>query len=527
MLKPHKKASLFLLVFMAFLWAGIFLEAETISTYKIADPVGDWGFPSPYGMYPRGPGYVRMSLIFDTLLWKDKQGLVPALAKSWEYIEKEKAYLFHLGHDITWHDGKALTAGDVLFTFQYLKKHPWPWFTPDMIDAMESKDKYTVKIYLKDHYTPFITQAACTVPILPRHIWEKIDNPGNCRDKKVLIGSGPFKLMDYNKASGSYLYVANNHYYGGLPLVNRLIFLKAPIGTAPILLKKKMINACALPVDWVEEFKAKDFPVITQPCAWVAKLVINHKHPLLAGTRMRRVLAYALDLEKIVKIINRGHAIPGNPGLLPPDQSPWHNTKCSKYPYQPGRVSAILKELGYQKNHKGKYCKAGVPLEFELLVNSSSRPEFSRLAEFIKLELEKLGIGIILRNQEAKTLDTLVLNWKFQLALQGHGGLGSDPAILFKAIIHNGFNSARYFENNELIRLLELQFRQRDQEERCKTVHRIQQIYASEVPAIPLYYPKNYWTHDGSIELYYTPGGIAMGIPLAINKSVFIKSPTP
>ena len=52
--------------------------------YTIADPTGDWGFPSPFTHYLRGPGYVRMSLIFDTLLWKDSQGNIPALAKSWE-----------------------------------------------------------------------------------------------------------------------------------------------------------------------------------------------------------------------------------------------------------------------------------------------------------------------------------------------------------------------------------------------------------------------------------------------------------
>ncbi|KAF5417535.1 MAG: hypothetical protein C5S38_01550 [Candidatus Methanophagaceae archaeon] len=39
-------------------------------TCIIADSTGDWGYPSPHGHYPRGPGYVRMSLVFDTLVWK-------------------------------------------------------------------------------------------------------------------------------------------------------------------------------------------------------------------------------------------------------------------------------------------------------------------------------------------------------------------------------------------------------------------------------------------------------------------------
>ena len=50
--------------------------------YTIADPTGDWGFPSPFTHYLRGPGYVRTGFIFDTLLWKDSQGYIPALAKA-------------------------------------------------------------------------------------------------------------------------------------------------------------------------------------------------------------------------------------------------------------------------------------------------------------------------------------------------------------------------------------------------------------------------------------------------------------
>jgi len=42
--------------------------AEILDTYVIADSTGDWGFPSPFGHYQRGPGYIRMSLLFDTLV---------------------------------------------------------------------------------------------------------------------------------------------------------------------------------------------------------------------------------------------------------------------------------------------------------------------------------------------------------------------------------------------------------------------------------------------------------------------------
>ena len=74
------------------------------------------GFPSPYGHYPRGPGYIRMSLIFDTLLWKDDNDIIPALAEKWEFIEEENAYIFNLRKKAKWHDGREFTPTDVVFT---------------------------------------------------------------------------------------------------------------------------------------------------------------------------------------------------------------------------------------------------------------------------------------------------------------------------------------------------------------------------------------------------------------------------
>ena len=107
---------------------------ETVDVLTIADTTGDWGFPSPYAHYSRGPGYVRMSLIFDTLVWKDENGFVPALAENWEYLTDEKAYVFHLREGVTWNDGQPFTAQDVAFTFQYIKDHPYSWVDSSIVE---------------------------------------------------------------------------------------------------------------------------------------------------------------------------------------------------------------------------------------------------------------------------------------------------------------------------------------------------------------------------------------------------------
>jgi len=73
---------------------------------------GDNGYPSPFA-YVRGPGYIRSSYIFDTLIWKDSQGYIPWLATDWQLSSDGKTWRFTLRDGVKWQDGSALTADDV------------------------------------------------------------------------------------------------------------------------------------------------------------------------------------------------------------------------------------------------------------------------------------------------------------------------------------------------------------------------------------------------------------------------------
>jgi peptide/nickel transport system substrate-binding protein len=118
---------------------------------------------------------------------------------------------------------------------------------------------------------------------------------------------------------------------------------------------------------------------------------------------------------------------------------------------------------------------------------------------------------------EGKSLDARVDAWDFDLSIYGHGGL-YEPSILPKVITAAGFNSARYTDNEELNSLLEAQMHEMDPEARLVLVRQAEALYAEDLPAITLYHPDSYWAHDGIIIWYYTDGGVASGIPIAVNK---------
>lgn len=108
------------------------------------------------------------------------------------------------------------------------------------------------------------------------------------------------------------------------------------------------------------------------------------------------------------------------------------------------------------------------------------------------------------------------------MSIYGHGGL-YEPSILKRVILDEGFNSARYTSNETLNQCLEAQLTEMDAEKRKELVFQIQEIYAEDLPALTLYYPKSYSAHDGTINLFYTMNGVAIGIPVPLNRMSFVK----
>jgi len=493
----------------------------SIATYTIADATGDWGYPSPYLRYSRGPGYIRSSFIFDTLIWKDENGFIPALAREWSYDETENAYTFKLQENALWHDGQPVTAKDVSFTVDYFKSHPDPFVTlvgPSGITRAEVIDTHTVKLYLETLYAPFLYDIAGVMEILPKHIWENVDDPMTFDSPEAVIGSGPYKLADYNKAQGTYFYEAFDDYYLGKPIVDRLIFVKSSDELASAALTQDEVDAATVQAEMVDTLESQGFMILRSSYNWCAKMTINHHKEPMNHKEFRQALAYAIDRQALVDVTQRGHGIPGSPGLMPPDNR-WYNPDIPQYEYSQEKARELIESLGYAIGKDGYFSKDGNTLELDLLTQTSYG--FKEVGTFLKDALEEVGIKINLMVMEGSSLDAKVEAWDFDLSIYGHGGL-YEASVLPKVITGEGFNSSRYTDDEELDQLLEDQLHEMDPDARLKLVQQAEALYAEDMPAVTLYYPDAYWGHDGQIEWYYTDGGIASGIPIAVNKMALL-----
>ncbi|MGI8483717.1 MAG: ABC transporter substrate-binding protein, partial [Thermomicrobiales bacterium] len=186
------------------------------------------GIPSPFQVSPSGPGGpILVSLIFDTLTWKDDKGLIPWLASEWSISSDGKTYTFQIVSGAAWQDGKPLTAEDVVFSFAYYAKHPYIWMRSDMVESATAHGN-TVQITLKRPYAAFLEDISGIVPIIPKHVWGSVTDPIAYAGSDRTMGSGPYMLAEYSETEGAYRLTANDAYWHGTPKIAEFRQLMVP-----------------------------------------------------------------------------------------------------------------------------------------------------------------------------------------------------------------------------------------------------------------------------------------------------------
>ncbi len=482
-------------------------------------PHGAFGFPSPFSSNG-GIGYIQMSLLYDTLLWKDGTGaLLPWLASRFDRSADNLTYTVELRPGLKWSDGAPLTADDVVFTFNYYAEQttlPPPVIVqpPQGIASVRASGPTKVAITLEAPDVTFVEQVAGALPIVPRHIWSKVADPSSAQNRSLLVGSGPYRLESYTGDAGPLLYTAVDDYFLGRPFAQRIQFNEVDDEFAGVL--ARAIDAGGgdgVRADVLAQFEHDpSYGIVTARGTTTFPLYWNlKKGGALADVKFRQACAKTIDRKDLVTRLAGGHGEPGNPGFLGPENP--FVTSVEQYDVDVPGANALLDSAGYSRTGGTRKGPDGASLSFELLVGNDQAP----LAEVLKGALAKIGVEIKPKAvQIGPALYGTKLSGNYEMAVLVYpgpspGGPNADPDLLRQAFSSKAplsLTGATGYADAEFDGLAERQRSAFDQTTRKDLVGQMQRIIARDVPVLPLYSPERVVVFRKTVldRWYFTPG---------------------
>lgn len=490
---------------------------------------GDFGFPSVYTISPKGQGYMTLSYIFDTLMWKDESGLIPYLAEDYSVSEDGLTYTFQLRKGVSFTDGTPFTAEDVKFTFDYMKEHPYKWVSVSMVEEASVVDEHTVEIKLNKTYNPFLSDVAGSLPILPKHIWENVTEPETFTEPEAAISTGPFILENYDAAAGTYTLKANEDYFYGDVQIDKLVIANVSGGDSKEALLSGEI-AAAPNISYKAAMSLKDSPeytVLEGPGLSVTRLYFNFDEEAMAVKEIRQAMYHAVNLDEIVEKAYGGAGYPGSAGHVQPG-TPWYNPDVRQYAYDVETAKKMLSEAGAaDSNGDGILEYNGEEMSYTLTFTENDE----KLAELLVSYMKAVGIELVPQSADDATVKAAISEGNFELAFNTNGSFGGDPVFLsrFATVGADGAPSVTgqggtTWESEEYNRIYNESAVEQDDAKRHQQVNELQEIIAEELPCLTLYYKKAVAAYNNTIfdGFYYTPDGISIAVPFIMNKLVFV-----
>jgi peptide/nickel transport system substrate-binding protein len=336
-------------------------------------------------------------------------------------------------------------------------------------------------------------------------------------DKKVLVGTGAYRLESYDGDGGAMLYVARDGYFLGKPFVQRVEWLgisdQAHVN-AVLSADTDVARAPGLRDDTLAPFRRDDvFGMVADQGAMTFPLYWNMgKEGALSDVRFRRACALAIDRRELVARLAGGKGMPGNPGFLSP-ANPFF-TPVPQYELDVAGANALLDGDGYRPAADGiRQDERGRRLSFELLMDNYQAP----LSELLVAALRRVGVELrpklvevgpqLFGNKFTGTYDMAVLFFPGP----GPGGPNADPDILrrlFSSDEPPSLQGASIYVNRAFDALAQKQRVTFDERERRDIVAQMQLILADDLPVLPLYYPEVTMIFRKRVldQWYFTPG---------------------
>ena len=428
----------------------------------------------------------------------------------WQLLPNKKMTVtFKLKKTYKWHDGKPVTAEDFVWTLRMRKNPLTPVvsrFLVDKIDNVLAPDPYTIifqysEIYAYANLDPFT--------VLPAHILRpeysrdpaKIDKSPFAR---APVACGPYKFKQWSP--GNFIELeASPETWGGdeKPKIKYITFrfiLDSTVLTANLIAGEGDATGgvTQLSLEQMAEIERRaGGRLIThyvEGLSW-EHIDFNLDNEWFKDKRVRHAIAYAVDREAIVRALFQGRQ-PVAHTVFPPRHFA-HNPNVKKYAYDPARARQLLTEAGFTQGPDG-ILRDATGKRFEVtIMTTAGRADREQVQQIMKEYLKQVGIDLRIDNRPASVLFGQVTRERtFQHMVMYAWGLS--PTTHMRAIWHSkeiptaannfvGQNTPGY-KNAEVDKLLEQAEEELDEAKRVALLKKVQEIWAEDLPSLPLYF---------------------------------------
>lgn len=362
---------------------------------------------------------------------------IPAFAEKWEPSADKLTWTYTIRSNSKWSDGKKATAEDAAWTFnKIMSKEGTATANSNFVTNFKKVTAPSPTKLVVELKKPQSTMAALDVPIVPKHVWEKVDDISKFNNDKdfPVVGNGPFVLTDF-KVDQYVKLKANKNFWRGAPKFDELVFKTYKDQDAAVAALKKgevsfvagqpaLTPAQANGLKGESDIKVNNgpgrrfFALATNPGARTLDgKKFGDGHPALLDKRVRQALFLSVDRKTIVDKVFQGNAVEGA-GYIPPRFSDyaWKPSADQELRYDPKRAAALLDEAGYKKKGGKRVGKDGKPLDFRILCHATD-PNDKAVGKYLKEWWGDLGIGL-----KVNCLDDVSVPWyagEYDLAFDG------------------------------------------------------------------------------------------------------------
>ncbi|MCR8980148.1 ABC transporter substrate-binding protein [Brevibacillus laterosporus] len=408
--------------------------------------------------------------------------LAESLTQSKDFL----TYTLKLRDNLTWHDGKKLTADDVVFTLASIldEKQHSPQRSLFVLDGkpiqVKKVDDTTVDFVLPQVSAAF-EGALVQVSPIPKHIFENVEDIEKSEKNFSPVGSGPFKFKEYKP--GEYVTLERfDNYFAGKSYLDTVTYrITKDTNAANLAMQNGEIQMKFIdPQDYNKMNDMQMFNLIKYNEGRLVYMAFNLNIDVLQKKEVRQAIAYAIDKNELVHAAysSLDYAEPAH-SLLTPDAL-YYTKELPTYEYNVEKAKDLLKKAGV--NH----------LKLRLAYVNNNKPQTSQ-ALYLQQKLKDIGIDIELQPLDPAAFSNKSQDMKnkdYDLSFGGYI-MGYEPDAYKSLFVSTEAFNYSHYNNKEFDQLWSKAAVEVDTAKRAELYKKIQETVADDVPIYPIAYPKS------------------------------------